>query len=146
MLLGFAFGGVVTAVFSSILVFHFREYDFEDAISFLVGNVIIYGAGGYLLFHFVNVGEASIRFRILRELNREEEPIFETELRSRYNDDLILRARLERLVGNGMIRHSEGNYVLASGTVLEPVARTMMWIKRFLIRRESEFEAMKSDK
>lgn len=145
IVLGFSGGGVVTAVCSYFLLFDAQGYD-ADGLSFFVGNGMIYGAGGYLLFHFVNSGEASIRFRILRELQNEGKPISETDLRIRYNDDLILRARLDRLLGNGVVRYGGGHYALADGTVLEVIARLMMSIKRFLIRRESEFELRKPRK
>lgn len=115
------------------------DCDFMDVVALLVGNVTIYGAFGYIFFNFVNVGEASIRVRLLRELKRAPGGLSTEELAARYNDRVVLRTRLERLLNNRQVIRSGDRLVLRSRTLLLP-ARILWTLKLLLLGRTSEFD------
>jgi hypothetical protein len=137
---GFAVGAIV------MLLAHFWLFAAEfaadpvDAAFFLLGNGAIYVCGGFLCFQIVNTGEASIRFRILREMRAFDRPVTRAELFSRYNDNRLMRGRLSRLVGNGQVRLVDQRYVLNAGSPMEMFAVVMLTLKRLIMKREHEFE------
>ena len=127
-----------------VLILHYVNYSLYgggpgDVIGLLVGNLLIYGCLGYLFFQFVNVGEASIRVRILRELAAVPGGMTLRELEARYNDELILETRLGRLLNNRqIIQH--GDRFLVHSPVLRLLSGVMQTMKSLLLRRASEFE------
>ena len=135
-----AFGAGMTA----LLLVETARYSMApaDSIEFfmLAGcNVAIFGFIGFVFFNALNVGESSIRVRILRELLAAEGPMSEADLLDRYNDQLILGSRLERLLEGGQIEKRDGRYFLKATNLLV-VARIIRWAKIVLLHRTSEFD------
>jgi hypothetical protein len=114
--------------------------DPRDAVFFLLGNIAIYCCGGFMCFQIINTGEASIRFRILREMRAFGRPVSRAELFARYNDGTLMRARLGRLLGNGQLRAVGGRYVLNAGSPMENFAVVILTLKRLIMKREHEFD------
>jgi hypothetical protein len=114
--------------------------DPRDAVFFLLGNFAIYCCGGFMCFQIINTGEASIRFRVLREMRTFGRPVTRAELFARYNDGSLMRARLGRLLGNGQVRAVDGRYVLNAGSTMEKFAIVMLALKRLIVRRDHEFQ------
>ena len=132
------------AGFAAMLMLEGVRYSMETGDSgefflLLASNIAIYAFLGFLFFTAVNVGESSIRVRILRELMRCAAPISEAELLSRYNDRSILTSRLDRLVETGQINIRGGRYFVRPGNLLR-IAKLMRLIKVLLLRRTSEFD------
>lgn len=109
-----------------------------ENLTLLAGDSIIYICAAFLFFNFINAGETSIRVRILRELRGEQGTLSEEELLARYNDQIILRTRLERLLSGSQIEFVDGRYRL-----LTPTLTRLEWgfslLKRLLLRQTSEF-------
>ncbi len=135
-----AFGAGLAA----LLVLEGVRYGVDSGDTFefsvlLASNLAVYACLGFLFFNAVNVGEASIRVRILRELMAADGAIAEAELLSRYNDRTILSNRLARLLENGQIRRQDGRYFLEPGKLLL-IAKLIRVVKYLLFRRTSEFD------
>src|SRR5262249_4735866 len=92
----------------------------------------------FLYFGVVNVGESSIRVRLLRELSKSAGPTVEKDLLHTYNDGIILRIRLGRMVRNGQVSLAGDRYRLQSRT-LARIAGIVFGLKKLLLGRSSEF-------
>lgn len=103
------------------------------------GDTATYVVLSYVLFHFVNVGDASIRIRIIREVRRAGPGATEEFLLRTYGERTIVAQRIERLSNAGIIEKEKDRYVLRSSKVAF-VARLIHGLKRFLLRRTSEFD------
>ncbi len=137
---GFLVGGVVMLAAHLWLLAADFSTNPRDAMFFLLGNVAIYCCGGFMCFQLINTGEASIRFRILREMRAFGRPVTRAELFARYNDGSLMRARLGRLLGSGQVRPIDGRYVLNAGSAMEIFAIVMLALKRLIMRRDHEFQ------
>lgn len=81
-----------------------------DGIGYLVLNVATYAALGWCYFHFVNLGIASLRIRILEELVDAGGAMSGARLASLYDDQAVIAARLQRLRAGGHLVEHEGRY------------------------------------
>src|SRR5512145_1901063 len=76
-------------------------------------NVVIYVCGGYTYFHLLNMGETARRIRLLRELSgADAQGLTGAELAARYNSAEMLARRLDRLIGQGIVREDKGRLFL----------------------------------
>jgi hypothetical protein len=73
-----------------------------------------YAGFGFGYFSFLNLNQASLRVRIMKELLAEGGSLALADLLERYNAGQILEARLARLVEGGQLEARPGCY--ASGT------------------------------
>ncbi len=110
-----------------------------ETLFFIVGDMGIYIGLGYVFFNFINIGESSIRVRILRELKTAGGQMPEATLLARYNDYEILNLRLGRLRSNGSVAIHDGRLTVTS-QVLLVLAAIMRTMKQLLLNRRSEFE------
>jgi len=136
---GFSAGAVALVALHLLIVPAAVKGDLRDTVFYFIGNGAIYVAAGYLYFQVVNLGEASIRFRILRELRRYPNGASQVVIDERYNDQLILRTRLTRLTNNGQVRFENGVYRLQASTLLI-ASQFLTFMRRFLIGKSSEFD------
>jgi hypothetical protein len=83
----------------------------SDWCGFACLNLVTYGALGWGYFHFVNLCIASLRIRILEELMERGGEATVSHLFSRYNDEQMITARLERLERGGHLMRRDGRYV-----------------------------------
>ncbi len=113
---------------------------FLAAAVVIAADGLLYACACFLYFGFVNVGESSIRMRLLRELSRMAPPALEADLLTTYNDRMILQIRLGRMVRNGQVTFVDGRYHVQSG-VLVRIAAVVFGLKMLLLGRSSEFAA-----
>jgi hypothetical protein len=76
-------------------------------------NSLLFFGLWYGYFHFVNIGESSLRLRILAEINGKaggHERV--ANLYKLYNADEIVRTRIERMKADGQIILKDGRYFL----------------------------------
>lgn len=105
----------------------------------LVANPAIYVMLAYCFFNFINLGQASIRIRIFKECDDRGGFISHETLRNVYDEDLIKKARLQRLLEGGDVVQKNGRWKLINPRLV-PVAKAVFALKKFVLRRESEFD------
>jgi hypothetical protein len=109
LMFGMAAGGVLFLVLE-ICQYRQGTFALDDFVGLAIVNWTIYFSLSYCFFHFIHISEASVRIRILRELQESKEGLSRAEILKHYNAETILSARLERLVSSGQIRLREGRY------------------------------------
>ena len=136
-----AFAGFAVFLASHILVFHYANPKNSSLVflsSFILGalsngafvflpaagpkGLILFTSGFIyvlLVFHYLawifGMGEAAIRIRLIIELDRMPERTASlAEIYARYNADLILKTRLERLVNAGHLHFDGRHYRIRS--------------------------------
>lgn len=75
-----------------------------------VANFLFYFCLWYSFFHYVNIGEASLRLRILTEIKSRPQGLTHAELLTHYNNQLIVGVRVKRLLDSGQIVCVNGRY------------------------------------
>jgi hypothetical protein len=105
----------------------------------LAANPAIFVMLAYCFFNFINLGHASIRIRIFKECDDRGGFIAHDELRAVYDDELIKEARLQRLLEGGDVIRENGRWKLVNPRLV-PVAKMVFGLKKFVLRRESEFD------
>ena len=105
----------------------------------LGANPAIFVMLSYCFFNFINLGHASIRIRIFKECDDRGGFITHDELRAVYDDELIKEARLQRLLEGGDVVRENGRWKLVNPRLV-PVAKMVFGLKKFVLRRESEFD------
>jgi hypothetical protein len=108
-------------------------YEVPDMAVAALASLALYGL---LCFDYVigwfNLGETARRIRLLRELARApRHTLTEDELLRVYNADLIVRARLARLVSSGQLRLDGERYKL-NGRVFLRQAQTLALLKTLI--------------
>lgn len=84
----------------------------RDLWAMLVVDAALYTVASYCWFHYVNIGEASVRIRVLREIADAGRPLSREEILDCYSAATIIDSRLERLVASGQLEESGGKYRL----------------------------------
>jgi hypothetical protein len=84
--------------------------EWSQPFSMLFLSFLTYTALSYIYSQAINVGEASIRIRILRELARAPQGLLIEEALREYSAATIIDYRVERLTKSGDIRFSNGRY------------------------------------
>ena len=97
-----------------------------------VADVVLFTVASYCWFHYVNIGEASVRIRILREIAEAGCDLSREEVLSRYNAQTILESRLERLVQSGQLKECESRYFLGKPRLIH-VARIFDFLKLIVL-------------
>ncbi|MCP4369915.1 MAG: hypothetical protein GY797_17640 [Deltaproteobacteria bacterium] len=127
VILGFASGLFSLFVFGVVCAF-FCERAFVITI---VVDSIIYLPLGYGYFHFVNLGETARRIRILREIYDSGRGLSMDEILERYNADMVVKVRLERLLNNGQILDKNDRYYIGKPTMLI-ITKGLAMIKKII--------------
>ncbi len=135
-LTGFALGLLVLLAGEALRLSSRPTFGLEVVVM-IAADGLLYACAAFLYFGVVNVGESSIRVRLLRELGKAGRSE-EKELLRTYNDTIILRIRLGRMVRNGQISHADGRYRLQSRT-LARIAAAVFGLKMLLLGKTSEF-------
>jgi hypothetical protein len=81
-----------------------------DALALAVSVLIVYSAAGMVLFAIVNLGETSLRIRMMRMLLEAPGGISRDELMASYDDRALVVIRLQRLADNGQARVANDVY------------------------------------
>lgn len=100
------------------------------------GPIFICLAYGYA--NFVNLGHASLRIRIYRELQSSRHGILISELRAKYDEVQILSNRLQRMINAGDIKFDGAVYRLNKLRLLA-ISHAIFMLKRVVLGRQSEF-------
>jgi hypothetical protein len=136
---GFLAGLVVVLALQAVLLFVYPR-NLDRWVLALVANPAIYVMLSYCFFNFINLGHASIRIRIFKECDERGGFITHDELRAVYDDELIKEARLQRLLEGGDVVRENGRWRLVNPRLV-PVAKMVFGLKKFVLRRESEFDS-----
>jgi hypothetical protein len=90
-------------------------------------NFVLFVCCWYFYFHFINIGEASLRIRLLREVAENPGRPLEGVL-AVYNVSEVVRIRIKRLVGDGQL--------VETASVYQPGAPRMVLVaKAFAVLR-----------
>lgn len=135
MIGGFCVGAGVLAVSEVFLV---PRMPAAEVLGSVLVHLLTYAALAYCYFHFVNLGQSSIRIRIYAEIAAARDGLSVAQLLSEYNETSLMAMRLHRLVESGDLVVKDGRYFLGRRRLV-PVARIIFAAKRFLLAKESEF-------
>lgn len=138
VIVGFLAGLLVVLALQGMLLMVFSR-NLDRWILALVANPAIYVMLAYCFFNFINLGHASIRIRIFKECDERGGFISREELRMVYDEELIKEARLQRLLEGGDVERINGRWKLINPRLV-PVAKVVFGLKKFVLRRESEFD------
>lgn len=103
-----------------------------DAAALTVLNGLIYSALGWCYFHFVNLGIASLRIRVLEEIAEAGSVLPVDVLRRRYDDTRMAETRIQRLLAGGhlVVRgerfHSGASRFLLTARMFEVLRRLII--------------------
>lgn len=84
-------------------------FEQEETFAFYLYLFLLYSFTAYTYFHLFNMGETSRRIRILAAISNHP-PQTLKELERTYDEDRMIRARLDRLVALGQIREEKGTF------------------------------------
>jgi len=104
----------------------------------LLVNGPTYFCLSYCAYNFVQLGQTSIRIRIYSEIAANPSGISVEEMKREYDDDALIRGRLQRLTESGDLVESNGHYILGRKRFLY-IANILFAAKRFLLGKGSEF-------
>ena len=137
---GFIVGLFTVLALQAVLLLFFPR-NLDRWVLALVANPAIYVMLAYCFYNFINLGHASIRIRIFKECDDRGGFITREELRAVYDDELIKEARLQRLLEGGDVVRENGRWKLVNPRLV-PVAKMVFGLKKFVLRRESEFDTV----
>lgn len=113
---------------------------YEVAILACLVDGPIYAGLAYGYANFVNLGHASVRIRIYRELLASPGGIPVANLRAKYDEAGMLSARLQRMVEAEDLAFDGSAYRLKK-TRLLAISNTIFALKKAVLGRSSEFTA-----
>ncbi|MFM8888362.1 MAG: hypothetical protein ACKOKC_18355 [Chthoniobacterales bacterium] len=135
---GFLAGLLAVLALQAVLLLVFPR-NLDRWVLALVANPAIFVMLAYCFYNFINLGHASIRIRIFKECDDRGGFISHEELRAVYDDELIKEARLQRLLEGGDVVRENCRWKLVNPRLV-PVANLVFGLKKFVLRRESEFD------
>lgn len=100
--------------------------------------LLLYGSWWFIFLNFVQSFDSSLRVRILALLHDVGGRLPRIELYKRYNDQLLLELRMERLLKGGFVVERDGRLFVASAR-LRSLATLSRALKIVLTGRRSEF-------
>jgi len=135
---GFLVGFVVLGALD---LFAVREagWSLDAALKILVVNTITYGSLGYCYFNFVNLGQSSIRIRLYAEIAATGNGISIKELSRDYDEQALMKMRLQRLRESGDVVEKEGRYHVGRNRLVL-IGAVIFAAKRFILGKDSEFQ------
>jgi hypothetical protein len=128
-------GASVTLVSIGMFVYLLERTQIWSALIALA----LYGSWWFILLNFVQTSESSMRVRLLREFMAAGGALSREALAARYNDELVLRLRLDRMREAGAVVERGGRLFVASGQ-LRLLARFFRYLKIVMTGRRSEFD------
>lgn len=114
------FVGLIGVIAGEIYIFsNFQILNNMDFLGIFVVNLITYCCLGYCYFHFLNLGETARRIRILIELyNERKRGMSLEEILNRYNSNVVIQNRINRLVSNRQIILKQDRYYIGNPCML----------------------------
>jgi hypothetical protein len=114
----FIVGGIVCFITLAIALF-IHAQPLLDKLALSASVLLVYGAAGFVSFAVINLGETSLRIRMMRLILENPDGLTAAEILTRYNDALILSVRLRRMVDNRQVTVSgEALYPRPSALIL----------------------------
>ena len=135
---GFLCGLAATVVLEFLLISG-RECTGETLAMALLVNIPTYVALSYCSFNFANLGQSSIRIRIYSEICEAPAGILVEQIAREYNEEELIRVRLQRLLESGDLVLRDGRYHIGRSRFVL-ISRFIFWLKRFILGKASEFE------
>lgn len=86
------FAGYLLGLFILVLTTFMMNF----SLTLLLANLLIYSCFAYCIFHIAHIPEASVRIRILREL-QDHGALSQSQILEKYNAEMILLSRIDRL-------------------------------------------------
>jgi hypothetical protein len=105
-----------------------------DAVALIASVLFVYGAAGLVLFAIINLGETSLRIRMMRVLLDAPDGVRRTDLLSTYDDRALIAVRLQRLQDNAQARVQDDVFY-ARPSFLFAAAATVRLLKRIVYGR-----------
>jgi hypothetical protein len=105
----FGIGGMLTASLALWALIGERSSILEVGSLFLC-VIIIYSASGIIIFALINLGETSLRIRMLGKLKDSPFGMSRSDLVADYDDRALLDIRLQRLREKGQAKFVDGIY------------------------------------
>jgi hypothetical protein len=102
------FLGLVAMAILSFRYLEIQNYSWSDGL--WLG--LTYCACSYVYFHFLNIGQSSVRIRILTEIEMAQGLTTKSDLQKRYGGKRILDLRLGRLLANGQVTQKDQRFFL----------------------------------
>lgn len=138
MLIGFFFGAFSLCLVDVLFFSH--PTHLPDCVAELAVRVLSYIGLSYCYFHFVNLGQTSIRVRIYSELVDNPIGLKIDALKKDYNETKLAEARLQRLTSSGDVVESEGRYFVGRYRLVL-VSRILLFAKQLILGTRSEFNS-----
>ncbi|WP_421999900.1 hypothetical protein [Reyranella sp.] len=135
ILIAAAFGiGLGTTAALTLFALRLGDTTTPDALALSASILFIYSAAGFVLFAIINLGETSLRIRMMRMLLARPGGIGREELVAEYDDRALIAVRLRRLEENGQARVAQGMYY-ARPSVLFIAAAIIRLVKQVVYGR-----------
>lgn len=118
-------------------IFRNGELPLGEVLGLFGANFVLYSAMAFLFFAFVNIGESSVRIRLLCELASAPEGMDQDTLTAHYNVDHIIQIRIDRLLKSGEMVCRDNRYYFTGNPRMLLIAKRTQRIQRMLLGRES---------
>jgi hypothetical protein len=138
MLAGFSSGAIALWIAEISIISH--PPSLLDCIAEFSVRTLSYGGLSYCYFHFVNLGQSSIRVRIYSELVDNPLGLEIETLKQAYNESTLIASRLQRLSSSGDIIEHNGIYFVGKSRLVV-VARILFFAKQLILGKKSEFNS-----
>jgi hypothetical protein len=134
LFVGFAAGALVGMV-GELYLLIWGQGRAADNLCLGLSNAVVFVCCWYFYFHYVNIGEASLRIRILREVGAVGGCAPE-QLLAVYNSRIVVETRMKRLVTDGQLLVSDGRYYAGKPRMVL-VAKAFSALRWLLLGRAS---------
>lgn len=132
LFVGFA-AGIAALTIGEVVLCARGNGSLADNIALGLANAVLFVCCWYFYFHFINIGEASLRIRVLREVARHSgKPL--DHLLGVYNVQTVVETRVERLVGGGQLLR-EGGRLFPGKPRLIVVSKAFAFLRLLLLGR-----------
>jgi len=131
---GFAAGAAAMAALLALPAFDGVDPGRSGTALLAAGAYLGFGFG---YFSFLNLNQASLRVRIMKELLTEGDSLSLADLLQRYNAEQILEARLSRLLEGGQIRRQREVFLSGPRADFLRLARLLDLLKLVVTGRKT---------
>jgi hypothetical protein len=109
VLVAFCIGASIVAALAAI-AFSLTMTSLPDVLALTMTVFVIYSAASFILFALINLGETSLRIRMLALLMSAPNGLTELQLIQTYDNETLVRIRLDRLRANNGAGFVDGIY------------------------------------
>ncbi len=127
-LASFMINFVVLAIAQSVY-FHYSDLNCLDSFFRQFTNLLIYFCIAFCFINLLNIGEASLRVKILYNMSLIPEGMPSSEILKTYSADEIIKLRLERLLANGQVIQKDEFFFLGKNRQLLLAKFFLFWRK-----------------